>query len=201
MNKLKSKYPKIMAISIVDSAFNEALEVANKVTTLTPDDPFAWLNLAGIRINTRKYAEAKVALEKTIQLDASQHNAFYYLGIVEQQLGNNKDAEMNYNKALEINPSNEKIRVALANFYTRSEMYQKASDQYAELAKYIEPTGERWFTMAKLSAKNAKFQLALEQLENALKSGFKNVQKIEDDPMLTELRTTDAYGELKAKYF
>ena len=88
--------------------FDQALIVGQKVTELTPLDPFAWLNIAGIYINKRNNSEAKTALLKTLELDSSQYNAYYYLGFVESQMGNNDEAEINYIRALKINPENEK---------------------------------------------------------------------------------------------
>ncbi len=181
--------------------FKQALSVGQKVLKLTPQDPFAWLNMGGININLRNYPEAKKALIKTLELDSSQYNAYYYLGIVESRLGNNDAAEINYLSALKINPENEKIRIALAKFYVKSESFAKAESQYLELIKYMDPNANVWFNMAKVSAMNQNVSLALEQLEKSLVKGFKDLQKIESDPMLVSLRSEAVYKSLIKKYF
>jgi tetratricopeptide (TPR) repeat protein len=181
--------------------FAQALIVGQKVVKLTPQDPYAWLNIAGININIKNYPAAKTALNKTLELDSSQYNAYYYLGIVESRMDNYDAAENNYLAALSINPESERIRIALAKFYTRSERYAKAESQYVELTKYMDPKANIWFDMAKSSTMNQNLSLALEHLEKSLAKGFKNLKKIESDPMLLTLRSEPGYKNLIQKYF
>jgi tetratricopeptide (TPR) repeat protein len=181
--------------------FKEALSVAQKVAELTPQDPFAWLNIAGIHINVRRDSLAKIALLKTIELDSSQFMAFYYLGHVASRNGDNDAAEINYLRALKINPENEKIRIMFAKHYTKSKSYSKAESQYLELIKYIDPNANTWFDMAKVSAMNQNSVMALKYLEKSLFKGFKELEKIENDPMLDSLRAEEDYKNLILKYF
>ena len=181
--------------------FDEALRVAEKVVALTPQDPFGWLNIAGINIHVRNYTDAKVALVKTLALDSTQFNAYHYLGMVEGRLGNNDVAELNYLRALEINPDNKRIRSDFAKFYTDNEMYSKAETQYLEYIKNVDPNANAWFDMAKVSAMNQNLTLALEYLEKSIVKGFKDLEKIESEPMLVSLRSEKAYQSLILKYF
>lgn len=181
--------------------FQQALNVGKKVVDLTPHDPFAWLNIAGIYINLKDYVKAKPALIKSIALDSSQYNAYYYLGIVESSLGNIDTAEMHYLSALKINPENERIRIALVKFYIKSENYSKAELQYLELLKNIDPSANTWYDMAKVSAMNQNVILAAEYLKKSLEMGFNDLQKIESEPMFIDLRSEIAYKNLIHKYF
>lgn len=181
--------------------FEQALSVAQKVAELTPQDPFAWLNIAGIHIHVRRDSLAKIALLKTIELDSSQFMAFYYLGYIASRNGENGDAEINYLQALNINPENEKIRIMFAKHYTKIESYSKAESQYLELIKYIDPNANNWFDMAKVSAMNQNSVTALKYLEKSLIKGFKDLEKIENDPMLDSIRNVEDYKNMILKYF
>lgn len=65
----------------------------------------------------------------------------------------------------------------------------------------MDPNANTWFDMAKVTAMNQNLSLALEQLEKSLIKGFKDLQKIENDPMLVSLRSEAAYKSLLQKYF
>ena len=80
-------------------------------------------------------------------------------------------------------------------------MYSKAETQYLELVKNADTKANTWFDMAKVSAMNQNFILALGYLEKSIVKGFKDLEKIESEPMLDSLRSEEAYQSLISKYF
>ncbi|MDB4439149.1 hypothetical protein N9176_02750, partial [bacterium] len=70
-----------------------------------------------------------------------------------------------------------------------------------ELIKYIDPNANNWFDMAKVSAMNQNSVTALKYLEKSLIKGFKDLEKIENDPMLDSIRNVEDYKNMILKYF
>ena len=60
-----------------------------------------------------KLDEAMKKFEKIIEIDPNNDEAYYYLGKIQNKFQNFGQAINYYNKALEINPDNEKVKNAI----------------------------------------------------------------------------------------
>jgi Flp pilus assembly protein TadD len=70
---------------------------------------------------------AKAAFEVAIQKNPKQADAYHYLGLVNDQVGQKADAEKNYRKALEVQPDLEESAVNLAAILVETGKFDEAA--------------------------------------------------------------------------
>jgi tetratricopeptide (TPR) repeat protein len=97
-----------------------ALKLDSKLTE-------AWLHLAQLEVNTGKFDQAKLTLEKAINEKVSDSGMLYYLlGRVLVQLGDNTAAVQAFKQALQKIPTNLDIRVEYVSLLTKLSKYNDA---------------------------------------------------------------------------
>ena len=82
----------ILVVSNRQAARREALLAAEHAVALAPESPSAHASVGFVRIRTRKWAEAEVALRNALALDPEQAAARFNLAIALRQLGRADEA-------------------------------------------------------------------------------------------------------------
>ena len=161
-------------------------------------------------------AEAREDFEPAVRLDPRYGEAWNNLGTVFHTAGDLKRAERFYKKALRVDPRNSIAEVNLGTLYYSKGKYRKgdlfyrralAMDpralQNGALNSVGAPTGakglaELRYRIAKNYAEAGENDLALETLEKAISSGFRDKKRLREAPEGATLRKTAAFGSLMA---
>jgi Flp pilus assembly protein TadD len=76
--------------------YDKAVAFLDRATKLQTDNRLAYLDLARIFVDQKRYEQAQKALSQAIRLDPSEPDAHFRLGRVLQQLGNSAGAEKEF---------------------------------------------------------------------------------------------------------
>ncbi|MGB7862769.1 MAG: tetratricopeptide repeat protein [Candidatus Sulfotelmatobacter sp.] len=82
-----------------------------------PDDAAATLLLGSLYSSARQYADARIKIERALELDPKLVPAYLSLGKLEQNLGNRDAAISNYEKALSLQPNVIPLLTLVGNLY------------------------------------------------------------------------------------
>lgn len=114
----KSQDPYIMLFGIYRDRmknYDEALKIAKEAVAKYPNNPDFPKYELDIYIKTNQLPEAKVAMEKQVKADPSDKESRYYLGVINNELKDYKEARKWYEEALKIDPKYFEPHLAIAD--------------------------------------------------------------------------------------
>src|SRR5918994_1436371 len=91
-----------------------------------------------VKLNQKKYAEARRWLEKSARLGVAIPEVYYYLGLVAQEQNEDARAIVLFEKAVQKLPSYAHARIALGSSYMKLKNYTRAKEEL-ELAVKLDP--------------------------------------------------------------
>jgi tetratricopeptide (TPR) repeat protein len=80
----------------------KALKLLRKAAQLQENVRLAYMDIAGILVDQKQYAEALSALRRAVKLDPTQSDAHFRLGHVYKLMGDNAAAEKEFAKVREL---------------------------------------------------------------------------------------------------
>jgi tetratricopeptide (TPR) repeat protein len=89
--------------------FDVALDFLDQVVTLSPTYAEGWNRRATVHFMMRSFGKSMADIDRTLQLEPRHFGALAGLGMIMQELGDDKRALDAFRKALEINPHLEKL--------------------------------------------------------------------------------------------
>ncbi len=92
--------------------FKEAEQEYLQIVRAVKTDPDNWLGLANVYLNEGKVPDALHVLDLAIQLDPSRSDLHMALGRALEAAGKRKQAQLEFEKAIRIDPRNEQARLA-----------------------------------------------------------------------------------------
>ena len=95
-----------------------------------PREPFALRSLGRALLEQEDYAESENALRESISVAPQYSEPHVYLGLLDEKLGKNTDAEEEFRQAVDLNPSGAETRNALGKFYLEQRRYADAEKQF-----------------------------------------------------------------------
>lgn len=93
---------------------DKALEVVKKAIAAHPHNPDFPKYELDMYVRLNRLPEAKVAMEKQAEKDPNDHETRYFLGVINQQLGDNVTARKWYDESVKLDPKYLEPRIAIA---------------------------------------------------------------------------------------
>lgn len=172
-------------------------------------------NKVGIAYHQMQQLDAaKKNYEQAVKLKHDYSEALNNIGTVYYAQKNFRRAITYYNRALRINES-ASIYSNLGTAYFARKQYEKATDAYQTAFsmdpevferksnygtllqdRNVEERAKFHYYLAKMYAKAGRTELALQYVRKALEEGFKDKQKLNEDPEFEALRDTPEFKEL-----
>ena len=194
--------------------YREAVEVYKEAPL---DSAVIW-NKIGIAYHQMlQISEAQKNYEKAIKLNPKYSDAINNLGTIYYSKRSFRRAISQYNKALKLTPSSASIysnlgtaQFARKKYKEASESYQKALELDPEVFEHRSSYGtlllERTvaekakfhYYLAKTYANAGHTERAIQYIRMALEEGFKERQKLMEEPEFAKLRETAEFKELMA---
>ena len=128
----------------------------------------AWMGLALV-LEASRPDEAIVAYRQAATLRPKDPEPHLSAGLLLEKGNHFSDAEAEYNKALEINPTSTYAVTALANVYMRSQQFEKAEEMLRKLAAAHPEDAAAHMQLGRVLAAAGKNDEASTELEAALK--------------------------------
>lgn len=116
----------IVDILIDDKNYEEALRYANNFIENYPNCPSAYNSLARIYYRKKEYKLALDELIKLTKLDKNDAEAFYFIGLILNDLAEPDEAIKNLTVALNLNPTKAKYYAQISRAYNLLENYSDA---------------------------------------------------------------------------
>lgn len=191
--------------------YREAIEAFSE----EPNKTALLYNKIGIAYHQMQQLDsAKKNYEQAVKLKRDYSEALNNIGTVYYAKKNFRRAIAYYNRALRLNES-ASIYSNLGTAYFARKQYQQATDAY-QMAfnldpevferkssygtllqdRNVEERAKFHYYLAKMYAKAGRNELALQTLRKALEEGFKDKQKLNQDPEFQALRDTPEFQEL-----
>jgi tetratricopeptide (TPR) repeat protein len=194
--------------------YHESIEVYKEGP---PDSPIIWNKIGIAYHQMMQIDEAKRNYEKAVKLNPAYAEAINNLGTIYYAKKSFRRAVGQYNKALKVTPNSASIysNLGTAQFARRkykeaSEAYQKALSLDPEVFEHRAAYGtllqERsvaekakfHYYLAKTYAGAGNAERAIRYIRMALEEGFKEKQKLFEEPEFAKLRETVEFKELMA---
>lgn len=116
----------LVDILIDDKNYDEAIEFANDFIKNYPNCPSAYNSLARIYYRQKEYKKALDELVKLTKLDKNNAEAFYFTGLILNDIAQPNEAIKNLTIALNLNPTKAKYYAQVSSAYNLSENYPDA---------------------------------------------------------------------------
>lgn len=161
------------------------------------------------------FNDARRFYERAIKLNKKYAEAINNLGTIYYGQKKHKSAIKQYQKALALSPNSASIYSNMGTAFFARKKYEEAFAAYmkalqldAEVFEHrstygvllqersVEDRARFHYFMAKTYAAAGMFERALDYLRKALEEGFKEREKIAEDPAFAELIKTEAYTQL-----
>jgi tetratricopeptide (TPR) repeat protein len=152
-----------------DRNMDDAEALLRNATSIAPDFHQAFSNLGRVLIDNGKYADAKEAYEKLLELKPEDDDAWAGLGRANAYLGEVAAAAKAYQKSIQLEPAVPGVHMALAHMLKTLGDQEGALDHYRKAIKRKPDLGECYWSMANL--KIFQFEQAeIDAMEEQLRS-------------------------------
>ena len=141
-----------------EQAFREALR-------LRPADAQAQLHLGYVLLKQKRHAEARAWLEKSVGAGAGAPEAFYYLGLIAQDEGEDARAIELFERAIRLAPAFGHAHVALGTTYLKLKDYPRAQAALEAGAKLAPDDSKVHYQLAVLYARLKNPERAREEMQ------------------------------------
>ena len=204
-------------VLMVRKLYREAVETYSRALVLEPKNAVV-CNKLGIAYHQQfQFGAARNSYQRALRLNKSYAEAISNLGTIFYAQKNHKKAIRMYEKALAINPDSASIYSNLGTAWFARKKYEEAFDAYRKALaldpevfehrssygvllqeRSVEDRARFHFFLARTYAAAGNSDRALEYLRKALEEGFKETQKIYEDPVFAELVKMPQFAELMA---
>ena len=124
---LKSDYTDALfflsQIEASEGNIGEAINRADQVSLLAPDNIGLFFQLGLLKYTARDYPGAIIALERATALSPDYANAMYFLGLSYDKVGRKNDAIKQFTRIGELNPDNQEVKNILKNLMAGKEAF------------------------------------------------------------------------------
>ncbi len=118
---------------------DKALPILLDAQKRDPFNPQILYELGTLYVRLEDWGNARLSLERSLQIEPAQPNAYVYLGNASLQSGNGVSFVQNYLQALEIDPKDHELPGALAAFLYQLQLFE-AGDDFRDRVMAIAPT-------------------------------------------------------------
>lgn len=175
------------------AAFEKALEINSRFTS-------AWYRLGLTCRLQGRHSEALRAFQQIPKIDPEECDAFYDLGIIYELLGDKQNARRSFERVIrcsgknkDVNGEPKRLDYSLALTFAHLGQREKAS---ALVKKAMANGPEAHFEVAQLFSFQGRAQEAVNHLELATQTGFRNYIWMKIHPDLQGLQTEPRFQEL-----
>ncbi|WP_170110201.1 tetratricopeptide repeat protein [Flavilitoribacter nigricans] len=181
----------------IEENWEKAIEYYKKGVSFNPEYAPSYYNIGLAYYHRDELAETEKYFleyaEKLADTDASIWSDLGYIASVQEKWDN---AEQYFKKALTVNPDYELTYLNLGEFYLNNNRLAEAEEAYGT---YVEKRPDRdvgHYMLAATLARMGRKEAALKELELAVKQGFDDAEKLDQDKHFESLRGNRTFKKL-----
>ena len=198
LRNLGSAYHMVERVDEAAATFQRALEIQPSATTYS--------NVGTLRFFQGRYADAVAAFEKAVELNPTYYlywgnlgDAYRWTPAAEEKAGEAfTRATTLVEEALRANPQNVDLRSSLAGYLAKRNQAAPALEQVRLIEQVDKRTPGSYFKTAVVYEITGRRELALRDLEAALKSGY-SLREVANEAELLKLRSDARYHRMLAR--
>jgi tetratricopeptide (TPR) repeat protein len=176
----------------IDAAISEF----KKALQLKPDFSMAENNL-NRALAIQKEIETEISrFEELLKDNPENVELHFQLGNLYFSIGDQRQAEQQYNKALQLNPKFVPAINNLALITAANKEYDKALTIFSDVLNYYPDDAGTHYNIACMYSRLNRVDESIDWLKKAIDKGYANWESIKSDSDLENIRDTDAYKEL-----
>lgn len=149
---------------------NKAKEYLERAFRKDPNRVETAVQWAHLEASEKNFDKAEDILTPLLDLSPPYDNAFIVWAQVKESKGERQEAENGLKRLLSMSPNSTEGRLALAQFYYRTEGYENSKAQYEEILKHVPGHGQVQKEYACLLRDHIDVHQSIEVLESAIKS-------------------------------
>ncbi len=164
----------------------------------------AWGSLGNIYLNNNQFSDALSMYRSVLALDSTTRNASYSLSGMGQALiglGNLEEAISAFERSVSIDSTNIYALAGWASALMRKNDLENAERKLNQADRLAPNQWVILYNFALLHLKKGNTDLALQSLENALKTGLRDFKTLSTDSEFAPLRALPEWKILMKKYF
>ena len=152
--------------------YTQAIEQLRAVVEVAPQDAAAWVSLGNAYEKNGELQKAIEAYQQSLTIEESA-SVHLYLGLIYSNLGQLQEAEEQYLQAIEIDNTDWLAYSGLGELYMGQGKLEEAEKMYDQ-ALNLKEDAMLYASLAEVSARLGKTDLAASQYEKALQMGLEN---------------------------
>ena len=117
---------------VAEGKYNEGLDYYKRALNYMPYYNYLYTNMAIVYNLMDSLDKAEWYYKRSIQLNPSSHNGYYYYGIFLRDKGRNAEAVTNFRKVTELSPAFVFARYALMELYMKEDMWKELDGLVSE---------------------------------------------------------------------
>lgn len=176
--------------------FKKAISSYQQSLIIGQDIALASKGIDDARALQAKQEETVLALQKMVQLNPGDLNSVVSLGKIYRQMGRYSESIAQYQQALILKPGFPPFMYELALAHSDAGDYQKALDVLQDMQRMSPDNPTVYYNIACVYAKQNKPDEAVSSLKMAISKGFDQLNLIDEDPDLANIRNTPFAKEL-----
>ena len=130
---------------------DKSVELLKEALRRDPFNPTIHYELGTVNVRLRQWDEARATLEKSLEIEPAQPNAYVYLAIISLQAGDGVDYVAQFIKSVQVDPRDHELPGVLADFLYRLGLVEIADDFRARVLA-LAPTSEVAYRIEMLRA-------------------------------------------------
>lgn len=146
----------------------KALEHLYAAKKLAATDTFYLVHFSQVCMRRHMYVDARDALQRVVEQDPGNRQAWYQLGLAHNRIGDDEAAIQDFNSALKIDPSDEWSRVGLGAALIGAGREAQAEAQFLRVLKRDAHCGPAYYYLAQIHRDKGRFALAARELQHAV---------------------------------
>jgi len=155
----------VAAVMLQEQEYQRASRILEGYVAQRPQDSKAWLGLGLGYLNQQRYADARKALERSLQLDPNLVEAEYEFGVVASKEGNAQEGIQRLEHVVQEQPRHAKALLTLGTLYLQADELEKAQSAF-ERSEAADPTDpETEYQLSLLSNRIGKSEEARQHME------------------------------------
>ena len=143
----------------------EAEKLFGRLVEVQPDNALGQLHLGYVLLNQKKYADARLWLEKSARSPNAIPEVYYYLGLVAQEQNDDARAIPLFEKAVQKLPNYAHARIALGSSYMKLRNYTRAREELETAVKLDPDEPKAHYNLALLYARLKEPERAQQEMK------------------------------------
>jgi len=179
----------------------EAELIYKRTVAIDSMDAYAWDGLGYIYHQQKKYTDAEYHYRRALAIDSLHATSWNNLGVLYYVQNKLTEAEHYYKRAIAVDPDDVNGWSNLGSLYFGQKRYADAQQYFVKACEIDPADANRLYNLGCAFALTNDKDKCIYYLDQCLYRGYRNINNLNQNPDLNNVRGTPEYRGLMSKYF